>query len=170
MNGHRTFAASSVGIGLLGLLGLLACDPVQSDEIAALGGEAPGVPEGPLHRPGQPCVLCHDGAGGDPSAFSVAGTVFETPSTSAGASGVTVAMTDSTGSTHSATTNAAGNFYVTPSEWTPTYPITTTTLESGRVSTPMYGEIGRNGSCAGCHSYPAAAGAGSPGRVSLVPP
>lgn len=46
-----------------------ACDPVRSDAVAALGGEAPGVPHGPTHRPGQPCLLGH-------SNFAVAGTVF----------------------------------------------------------------------------------------------
>ena len=55
---------------------LLSCDPVHDDAVSALGGETPGIPRGPLHRPGQPCLVCHDGASGDPAAFSMAGTVF----------------------------------------------------------------------------------------------
>jgi hypothetical protein len=154
-----------VAAGVLGLC-LAACDPVHTDEIAALGGEAPGVPRGPTHRPGQPCLLCHDG--GRAHEFSVAGTVFESPLNSQGASGVTVTMVDSAGSMYAATTNAVGNFYVTPDEWTPAYPLPSTTLTDGHVSTPMYSEIARNGSCAGCHTNPASPT--SPGQVSLVPP
>jgi hypothetical protein len=153
---------------LLGL-GMAGCDPVHADDIAALGGETPGVPPGPMHRPGQPCVVCHDSGGKSPE-LSVAGTVFESQSSSEGVSGVTVLMTDSAGSSYSATTNSAGNFLVTPSQWTPTYPITSTQLQAGHVTVVMYSEIGRNGSCAGCHSYPAPAGPSSPGRVSVVPP
>src|ERR1019366_4307514 len=103
-----------------------ACHPVQDNAIAALGGEAPSVRRGPLHRPGQPCLLCHDGALGDPPAFSVAGTVFDRPSASQGVNGATVSLTDANDSGALAVTNSAGNFYVTPAQWTPTYPVTVT--------------------------------------------
>ena len=53
-----------------------SCDPVHEQQKDALGGETPGVPKGPLHRPGQPCIVCHDGAFGDPPEFSIAGTIF----------------------------------------------------------------------------------------------
>ena len=52
--------------------------------------EAPGVRRGPLHRPGQPCLLCHDGALGDPQRFTVAGTVFQTPGAGCRLGGATV--------------------------------------------------------------------------------
>src|ERR1700683_3328645 len=60
-------------VGLAMLVGALmvGCNPVLDDAIADLGPEKPGVHPGPLHRPGQPCLLCHDGALGDPQAFSV---------------------------------------------------------------------------------------------------
>ena len=93
-----------------------ACDPVESDAIAALGGEAPGVRRGPLHRPGQPCLLCHDGAIGDPPAFSVAGTIYDDPVDLDGEDGVNVVVTDSLENTCTATTNEVGNFYLTPEE------------------------------------------------------
>jgi hypothetical protein len=156
-------------VALVALVALAACDPVHADAIAALGGETPGVRPGPMHRPGQPCVLCHDSGGKSPQ-MSVAGTVFESQSSAEGVTGVAVVMSDSAGSTYSATTNAAGNFFVTASEWTPTYPILSTQLQVGNVTVVMYSEIGRNGSCGGCHSYPAPAGPSSPGRVSVVPP
>jgi hypothetical protein len=143
---------------------LAACDPVHSDDIAALGGETPGVPKGPLHRAGQPCTLCHDGAIGDPPGFSIAGTVFATPSTG-GASGIVVKMTDATGFTYATQpTNAAGNFYVTPRDWTPAYPITQTILvaSSGTVPATMYSQISRSGSCAWCHTL-------TPGDTSVGP-
>ena len=142
-----------------------ACDPVQQDKIDGLGGEAPGVPHGPLHRPGQPCTLCHDGAVGNPEAFSVAGTVYQRPADTVGLNGATVKMTDSTGSTYSTTTNAAGNFYVDPASWTPTYPIVGTQIKSGRLTVQMYTRIGWAGSCATCHVAPA--GSTSPGRIVM---
>ena len=58
--------------------GVLSCyDPVHDQEVAALGGEAPGVSPGPTHRPGQPCNVCHGGVGPANLRFSVAGTVYQ---------------------------------------------------------------------------------------------
>ena len=148
----------------------VACDPVHSNEVSALGGESPGVRTGPLHRPGQPCLLCHDGKIGDPGQFSVAGTVFSksndiTPSN--GVSGALVHMTDARLVEYTATTNQVGNFYVTPNQYTPSYPMHVEVI-SGGVSTPMTTHIGRDGSCAGCHSYPISWN--SPGPVALIWP
>ena len=60
------------------LLSAAACssDPVRDQRIERLGPEVSGVPEGPLHRPNQPCLLCHAGAGPGDAVFSLAGTVF----------------------------------------------------------------------------------------------
>src|SRR4051794_4421968 len=59
-----------------GPLAFVSCgDPVSDARIAALGPEDPGVPPGPLHRPGQPCVVCHSRQG-PASPFLVAGTVY----------------------------------------------------------------------------------------------
>lgn len=145
-----------------------SCDPVYSHQVAALGGEAEGVEHGPLHRPGQPCLVCHDGTLGNPSAFSVAGTVYEAaaPDTRP-AVNVEVVMTNvSDGDSYTATTNAAGNFYVLPKQWTPVYPITVM-LKAGGADTCMTSHVGRDGSCASCHVEPA--GPASPGRVTLDP-
>ena len=140
-----------------------SCDPVHDDAVSALGGETPGVPPGPLHRAGQPCLLCHDGAAGDPPAFSMAGTIFEDANALAPLVGGVVTLQGKDGSTMTATTNAAGNFYLTPREYLPDYPVHVTSVASGSVSVTMHSHIGRNGSCAGCHFDPA--GQGSPGHV-----
>ncbi len=144
---------------------ILACDPTHSDQVSALGGEAPNVNEGPTHRPGEPCLRCHDGAFGDPEEFSVAGTIYRGAEDATGADGVTVIMTDATGSTHTALTNSAGNFYVTPGDWTPKYPMQAQ-IESGSTKVPMLTLISRDGACSGCHVAPASDD--SPGRVVLT--
>jgi hypothetical protein len=151
---------------VLGLGALAACDPVVDDAIAALGGEAPGVRRGPLHRPGQPCLLCHDGAIGDPPAFSVAGTVFDRPSGTLGVNGATVSLSDANGSTFAATTNTAGNFYVVPSQWVPTFPMKVTVSPGSGQTVTMQTDIGRDGACAACHVNPP--GPSSPGQVVLA--
>jgi hypothetical protein len=144
--------------------GAAACDPVHSDAVSALGGEAPGVRTGPLHRPGQPCLLCHDGAMLDPPAFSIAGTVFLHPGDRTPVDGARVTLTDVDGKTFTAQTNQAGNFYVTPGQFTPHYPMIARVSSSG-LTVSMNTLIGEQGSCNGCHVDPA--GAASPGHVSL---
>jgi hypothetical protein len=138
------------------LASAVACDPVHSNAVDALGGEAPNVRRGPTHRPGQPCLLCHDGKPGDPGQFSVAGTVFSLPndiSPTNGVNGASVIMTDATGAKYTATTNAVGNFYITSGQWTPSYPMHVEITYGGK-SIKMTTHIGRDGSCAGCHAYP----------------
>ena len=155
----------AIFFGLFLILPILgACDPTHNDQVAALGDEAPGVRRGPLHRPGQPCLLCHDGAIGDPQQFSVAGTIYQTSGAGSGADGVSVTMTDAKGSSYPAMTNGAGNFYVTPNEWTPTFPIQAQ-IERGKTKVTMRTLISRDGSCSGCHVDPASDV--SPGRVVL---
>jgi hypothetical protein len=143
-----------------------ACDPVHDDAIDALGGEAPGVRKGPLHRPGQPCLLCHDGAVGDPPKFTVAGTIYVEANDLTPAVGADVHLTSIDGTTFTSTTNAAGNFYVVPQQFTPEYPIKVDVTYGG-VTVKMTANVGRDGSCAGCHFDPA--GASSPGHI-YVPP
>ncbi|MEA2746584.1 MAG: hypothetical protein QOI41_727 [Myxococcales bacterium] len=141
-----------------------SCDPVHDDAVAALGPEAPGVRMGPLHRPGQPCRTCHDGSAGNPPEFSVAGTVFVNENDTTAASGVGVTLTSANGASFTATTNAAGNFFVRPDEFTPAYPMGVLLIASS-TAVRMSTLIGRDGSCATCHHDPA--GPTSPGRVFL---
>ncbi len=143
---------------------LASCDPVHSDAVDALGGEVAGVRTGPLHRPGQPCLQCHDGKVGDPGEFSVAGTIFQNETDLTPAVGVSVTLTSANGAAYTLTTNAAGNFYVTPTEFTPAYPMGAL-VTSGATIVRMSTLIGRDGSCAGCHHDPV--GPSSPGHVFI---
>jgi hypothetical protein len=159
---HR-LAAATLAL-LCGLAGAAACDPVHQDAVDALGPEAPGVRRGPLHRPGQPCLLCHDGTVGAPQAFSVAGTIFERPTSTTPVENANVHVVDADGKAFDATTNAAGNFYVLPSQFTPRYPMRVSITTPVAVQMQTLTEM--EGSCAGCHVDPA--GPTSPGHVSLV--
>jgi hypothetical protein len=154
------------------LVALVACaDPVHDAEVTALGPEDPNVPPGPLHRPGQPCLVCH-------SDFSVAGTVYNedlvTPF-----SGATVTLVDAIESMTQATTNSAGNFYVLESDWKPVFPIGSYETDGGAVfgvtvvgadpnsPSEMLTHIGRDGSCASCH-FGAAPSGDTPGPVYVT--
>jgi hypothetical protein len=182
----------------LGFACLCACaNPVHDDAVSALGPEAPGVPPGPTHRPGQPCLTCHGGQGPASLQFSMGGTAYQNQllpladggaPTSAPLVGATVLLTDSVNSTQSVTTNSAGNFYILESQWVPTFPVgglenypdgSTANLNheiqvcqgdcasTSVVKESMLTQIGRDGSCADCHSYPP--GPLSPGPIYLVP-
>jgi hypothetical protein len=130
-----------------------ACgDPVRDDAVAALGGEAPGVGHGPLHRPGQPCTVCHDG--GRAQAFSLAGTMFQSADSRAPLVGALVQVTDAAGAKRSLGTNAVGSFYVSPGEWSPTFPLRITLQYRGDCL-DMRTQDFRDSSCASCHSDPA---------------
>lgn len=141
----------------LSLAALASClNPVHSDAVDVLGGEASGVRQGPTHRPGQPCLTCHGGDGPGEPDFELAGTVYETkgqgvPDTSKGAPGVTVTFTDAFGNTHTTETNSVGNFYVQEGRYTPTYPVYVALSRDGKPASTMKTRIGRRGSCADCH-------------------
>jgi hypothetical protein len=123
-------------------------DPVIDAAITALGPEDPAVAVGPLHRPSQPCVLCHDGERA--SRFSVAGTVYTQPEGAETAPGVMVELIDAVGR-HATRSNCAGNFFVRNTEFAPTYPLWTA-LSYGDYRIDMQSPIGRDGSCAACHA------------------
>ncbi len=150
-------------------LGALSCyDPVHDQEVAALGPEAPGVPPGPLHRPGQPCNVCHGGIGPANLRFSVAGTVFlyqfDSPPPAVNAQ---VQLQDVTGRSWHSTTNSAGNFFVPQSDWAPVYPMSVPAVidSTGKVDQAMSTLDNREGSCAACHT--SSAGTDSAGPVYL---
>jgi hypothetical protein len=129
-------------------------DPVRSQRIAALGGEDPAVPTGPLHRPGQPCVLCHSAGGPASSApFAIGGTIFETDSPdSNGATGVQVLFIDAASSQRRYDTNEAGNFFVPESDWSDlTFPFKVGLLSMGGKQVAMNSTVNREGSCNFCH-------------------
>jgi hypothetical protein len=148
-------------------------DPVHDARVDALGPETNGGP-GPTHRPGQPCLACHDDQGPGKPELSVAGTIYQ--SAAAGSpplAGAIVTVYDATqdadgGAPHTFGTNSAGNFYVPASEWTPVFPLhdISITLPNGTAPTTMHTVVGRDGSCATCHFDPK--GTNSHGHIYLV--
>ena len=137
-----------------GLLLLAGCNDATHDmQVAALGGEDPSVPKGPLHRPGQPCLVCHGGQGPASSQFSIGGTIYLANDSQMPASGATIDVEDINGSVGTTTSNEAGNFYIQASQWQPTYP-TLPSVSLGNMVQPMSTHVGREGSCAHCHADP----------------
>jgi hypothetical protein len=134
----------------VGTLGTSCYDPVHQDAVAQLGDEDPKVPKGPLHRPGQPCTTCHGGNGPADLELSVAGTVFTVRGSSDPLADVVVTVTDSTGASRTANSNAAGNFYLAKNDWAPAFPLHVT-LDSNGDHRVMISRIGRDGGCATCH-------------------
>jgi hypothetical protein len=128
-------------------------DPVQDAERAGLGPEAPNVPQGPLHRPGQPCAVCHYEGGEDPT-FAFAGTVYRDPVEKIAVADAMVVLTDAAGHTFMTTTNCVGNFYVKTGEFQATPPVWASVQ---RIEFPwkMESPIHREASCAKCHYDPA---------------
>lgn len=130
-----------------------ACaDPVHDDAVAKLGGEVAGVEPGPLHRPGQPCVLCHSAKGGE-SELSLAGTVYVDALSLTPIEDVDVYIIDSQNRKFASRTNCAGNFFITPEQFAPDFPIWIG-IQRGAIFRDMDTAVYREGSCAGCHSDP----------------
>jgi len=156
----------SLGAALWALLAPIACvDIVHEDEVQALGPEAPGVPPGPLHRPGQPCVTCHGGSGPGSQQLAIGGTVYAVQGESAPAVGAVVQIEDIDGHFWTVQTNEAGNFFVTTAEWQPHYPVGSIQVTLGDVTQSMFTHVGRDGSCADCHQ--ATPGPTSPGPIYI---
>jgi hypothetical protein len=128
-------------------------DPVRQRAIDELGPESPGVRPGPLHRPGQPCLLCHDSQSGDKLPFVMAGTIYADDTNLTPVNDVSVRMTDAMGTVFTASTNCAGNFFVHLSEFAPRFPMWVTVAAEGQtidMESPVY----REGSCTACHTDP----------------
>ncbi|MFO0734737.1 MAG: hypothetical protein U0270_02610 [Labilithrix sp.] len=135
---------------ILVALGAACYDPVHADDVASLGPEAPGVPEGPLHRPGQHCTTCHGENGPGEPQWSIAGTIFAVKGRPEPEVGARVTITDKTGAQFVLTTNAVGNFYVSKEQWDPVFPIIAN-VESQGIKVGMTTTIGRDGGCGACH-------------------
>lgn len=139
-------------------------DPVRDASVAALGPEDPKVQVGPLHRPGQPCLLCHR-EGGKAVPFGLAGTVYMTVAAQKPVANVTVMVFDASHAVFTSVTNCAGNFFVPANQYTPVYPYWAT-LRAGRLQRDMDSPSSREGSCAACHTT--TVGPTSPGPVYLI--
>ncbi len=147
---------------------LSACagDPVLDQQVSDLGGEADGVEPGPLHRAGQPCMVCHQ-VNGAARAFTVAGTVVKSKDDTTGVEGITVELLDTSGARRTAITNSVGNFFVLADDWTPLWPVATRIVLDGGKDRRMQTPIFREGSCAKCHGTQT--GTRSAGPVTVSP-
>lgn len=151
-------------------------NPIADAEIEALGPEDPAVRPSDIHRPGQPCLLCHGPYKGASPEMAVAGTIFAYPfdlSSEDGnpipAEGVEIEISDALNASPPVkpVTNCAGNFYVKRSDWSPAFPLRVSVRfkvgENDTDRVPMDTRISRDGSCAGCHE--GEPDQGSPGWV-----
>ena len=138
----------------LALASISCSDPALDMAVERLGPERDGETPGPLHRAGQPCLVCHSARGPASNApFAVAGTVFEKPSPDSPlAKAMEIHLRDALN--HSPgifTTNAVGNFYITEKEWPDlTYPLRVGIKRDGKEKA-MRTTVNREGSCNFCH-------------------
>jgi hypothetical protein len=160
---HRSTAALPLAMALAVGFASACRDPMVEQAIAALGPEDPGVATGPLHRPNQPCVLCHSEKGGS-SVMSFGGTINRDDLQREAVANATVIIVDATGSEQRGVTNCAGNFFLRPNGTWPQFPVWTS-VQVGDYKVDMESPIYRERSCAGCHFDPA--GPRSAGHVFL---
>jgi len=159
--------------------GLAACIGTTPQEEAeqALGDDS--AEEGPTHRPGQPCLVCHGedhSPGGE--VFVLAGTVYRRADDVDGLEGAEVEVTEDDGDVFTVRTNRVGTFLVSVGEvdederdegWiglssAPDYPLRVVVRAAGGLEETMRNVIHREGSCAICHDR-AGPGATSAGKV-----
>jgi hypothetical protein len=142
----------------LAIIGSSCGGTVRDTMIQNLGPEDPAVPIGPEHRPGQPCVLCHEKGGPAASKpFAIAGTIYKTAKAgAAGATDVFVQFRDARGGgpVVSPQSGESGNFYVPLQDWPDmTFPIRVGLYKNlnDPPAATMQSLIGREPSCNFCH-------------------
>jgi len=150
------------------LLGACHPDPVHSDKVAAQGPEDPGIPTGPLHRPGQPCLVCHGDAGPASMVMSLAGTLYQEDKSRNPLEGAIVQVFDSAGHKTATATNCMGNFFIQKKSFDPVWPVWVQIKYGANLpAVPMSSAIFRDGSCANCHHDPT--GRATAGHVYFLP-
>jgi hypothetical protein len=139
-------------VAVLAVLSVAACyDPVHLDAVATLGPETPGIPTGPEHRVGQPCLTCHGGEGPADRELAVAGTVVATRGSKEPLVAAKITVTDARGESREMRSNGVGNFSIPKGDWPSiTFPLRVV-LEAESVRREMVTSIGRDGGCAACH-------------------
>lgn len=164
MTRGRWLALAALSAALLAACG----DPVHDMQREALGGETDGVPRGPLHRPGQPCLVCHSDYGPARMVLSFGGTIYQYDSTPpVPLKDALITLTDAHGKMYEVKSNCAGNFYTQRVDYDPTFPVSVKVTYGSLPVSPMLSMIHRDGSCASCHTDPI--GPGSNGHVYAVP-
>jgi hypothetical protein len=147
------------------------------EELAGSAGPDEGE-EGPTHRPGQPCLVCHGedySPGGQ--VFVLAGTVYLRAGDERGLEDAEVEVTGADGAVHAVRTNRTGNFMISVAGddeaedgWirlarAPRFPLRVL-VRSGALEKRMRNVIHREGSCAICHDR-SGPGAASVGKVHV---
>lgn len=162
-------------VGATAMMAAACSDPYRDARIDALGEEQNGFEPSEIHRPGQPCLACHDGYGDGDPVFSFGGTLFVQP---AGESdplillpGYHIRLIDSEGTQHDIETNRCGNFYIEKETFDPAFPVRAEIWNLRDADNPrnlisMSTRIGRDGSCGSCHIHPVSPF--SPGVVYLT--
>ncbi len=114
--------------------------------VAALAAAGCIPDPGPMMAPGQDCMECHGGGGGEVDAvpWTVAGTWNGQGAHTWGGTGLHVQIQDANGKRFTIRTNQAGNFYTREGV---TFPLTVAV--DGR---PMPGQV-TYGGCNSCHGY-----------------
>lgn len=136
-----------VGLSFAAAVG--CSDPLHDEAVEALGPEDPDVPEGPLHRPGQPCLVCHGSEGPGEPEFAFAGTVYVGPSDPTPLAGAAVQVIGENLRSATVSSNCAGNFFITTEDFTLEFPATVTVTTSATAT--MRTLLKRSGDCNGCH-------------------
>lgn len=152
----RWVRAAQLGVVALGVI--VGCS-------GEAGDSSPGAATtGPLMRPGDNCLRCHNDTGtvGAPT-WSAAGTLFPSfaADPSEGVADAVIRIADRDGTVVELTTNEAGNFY-TAEPLLP--PLHVTLIQGDRtLEMPVPAPAG---SCNACHSLPSVGGA--QGRIAIV--
>lgn len=162
--------------------GCLGTTP-ESSERASLGVDPSGRENGPEHRAGQPCLVCHSERGGTYPYFALAGTVYGLDGTT-GRKDVEVTVVGADAEQFVATTNSVGNFMVAvngslnepkryargvleiPAE--PDFPLTVD-ISDGDNMFGMRSPIHREGSCSKCHTKVLSATSAGPIVIGAEP-
>jgi hypothetical protein len=153
----------------LSVVGLSCGDPVHDEEVEALGPDPTGQPNGPTHRAGEPCLVCHGGQGPAHAQFSLAGTIYGTKGMTDAVEGAVVHLEDATNKIVTVTSNSVGNFYIPLSDYAPTYPLNNICIHGPSAdSQTMFTHVMKQGSCAGCHF--GTPGPTTPGPVFITDP
>jgi hypothetical protein len=162
---HVALTFIVAGTGAFASLASVSCvDEVHNEEVAALGSDS--TPPGPTHRPGQPCLTCHGGSGPAKLQFSIGGTVYLNQGGGMPAPGASVQIEDILGNVYTVQSNSVGNFFVTLADFAPHYPTQMqVTSADGSLTLQMLTHVGRDGSCADCHT--ATEGPTSPGPIYI---
>lgn len=163
MKARLAVVGSFAAAAFAGALSGPSCtNPVVDDQVELFGDELPDVGTTEFHRPGQPCVLCHSVYGGASPELVIGGTVFADQRSFLPVENVEIKVYDAVGDIYTMTSNCIGNFFLPAEGKLPQFPLAVEIrcpqfdadgqpLEGQKVRN-MNSWIGRDGSCATCHS------------------